>query len=217
MAGDVTHTYVSAGTFLISIDLVDEDATHVSAGTVTVLVTDIALVRSVYMDSTGLSGLPGDTVTLPVMIDNAQVVTSAEFVIGYDPGALIVQDVRVGAVFAGFSLSVDLTIPGTITVMMNGSSLLPAGLASILEIDFEIRGLTGTDLSTDVDMQSASLNNGAISLLNDPVLGADLTDGSIFIERPSGNAGRIYDMLARLYNSFPDLADLWDRIGRRSR
>jgi VCBS repeat-containing protein len=44
-AGDVTHIYATVGDYTITVDLVDEDGTHVAAGTLAVTVTAVVVVN----------------------------------------------------------------------------------------------------------------------------------------------------------------------------
>jgi hypothetical protein len=132
---------------------------------------------------TDITGTPGSTVTVPVNIDNADLLESVVLKISYDTNLLDVtaNGVRTGSLTAGGSLLVNVDdAAGTINVSLLTKAPLSAGSGSLLGIDFQIRSdaVAGT---TPIDLQSLSLNEGQLVLTVDPVPGGDGTDGRIRI------------------------------------
>ena len=132
---------------------------------------------------TNITGTPGTTVTVPVMIDNADLLESVVVKIAYDTNLFEVAEngIRTGSLTTGGSLLVNVDDgAGTIQVSLLTSARLAAGAGSLLEIDFHIRD-SAVSGATTIDMQSLSLNEGQLVLTVDPVVGADATDGRITI------------------------------------
>jgi hypothetical protein len=138
---------------------------------------------------TDITGTPGSTVTVPVMIDNADLLESVVLKIGYDTNRLDVAaiGVRTGSLSSGGDLLVNVDdAVGTIYISLLTQPALTAGSGSLLEIDFQIRS-DAVGGVTPIDLQSLSLNEGALVLTIEPVAGADATDGQITIVSQQGS------------------------------
>jgi hypothetical protein len=133
---------------------------------------------------TDITGTPGSTVTVPVVIDNADLLESVVLKIGYDTNLLDVaaNGIRTGSLTSGGNLLVNVNdTAGTIYVSLLTQPALTAGAGSLLEIDFQIRA-DATSGATAIDLQSLSLNEGQLVLTVEPSVGPDATDGQITIE-----------------------------------
>ena len=133
---------------------------------------------------TDITGTPGSTVTVPVNIDNADLLESVVLKIVYDTSLLDVTSsgIRTGSLTGGGSLLVNVDdAAGTIYISLLTQPALTAGSGSLLEIDFQIRSEAAFG-ATLIDLQSLSLNEGQLVLTIDPIVGVDETDGRITIE-----------------------------------
>jgi hypothetical protein len=132
---------------------------------------------------TDITGTAGSTVTVPVNIDNANLLESVMLKISYDTNLLDVaaQGIRTGSLTSGGSLLVNVNDEeGTIIVSLLTTAPLSTGAGSLLEIDFQIR-LDAVIGATRIDLRSLSLNEGQLVLTIEPVAGADATDGQVTI------------------------------------
>jgi hypothetical protein len=143
---------------------------------------------------TDIRGAPGSQVTVPVNIDNADLLESTVMTIAYDTNLLDIAPagIRAGGLATGGSLLVHVDEPaGLIRISLLTQPALPPGAGSLLEIDFQIRpgARAGT---TPIDLQALSLNEGQLALTVEPVKGADATDGqlTIFTPRPVESVSR---------------------------
>jgi hypothetical protein len=129
------------------------------------------------------TGTLGSTVTVPVNIDNADLLETFELRIAYDNTRLDVStnDVHKGPLTSGGTLMVNVDkAAGLIYVAMLMSPALTAGAGSLLEIDFHVLE-TAAYGETTLDLQSLSLNEGQLVLTVVPVIGADSTDSILTI------------------------------------
>jgi hypothetical protein len=149
-------------------------------------------------------GMPGSTVTVPVNIDNADLLETFELRIAYDTTRLDValSDIRKGSLTSGGTLMVNVDeAAGLIYVAMLMSPPLTAGAGSLLEIDFHILE-TAAPGETKLDLQSLSLNEGQLVLTVVPVNGADSTDSTLTIQPVPA---RVNLLLARAASPVPAL------------
>jgi hypothetical protein len=127
-----------------------------------------------------LDGAPGDTVIVPVHIDNADLLEVANLTIGYDSAVLSLVGVRPGPLAPEGAL-LSNNDGGRIYLSLLTGAVLPPGPGTLIELEFRIlSGTTATE--TWIDLQSLSLNEGQLILTIDPVAGRDATDGRIRIE-----------------------------------
>jgi hypothetical protein len=135
------------------------------------------------------SAAPGDLITVPVRIDTAAGLESAQLRIGYDATRFEVVAVRRGSVTGDFGWFITGREPGRITVDMSRLDALQDGSGTLLDIDLRIRAdaLPGV---TPIDLQYASLNDGRLTLNVVPQVGADASDGRItIVGRDGGDDG----------------------------
>lgn len=134
---------------------------------------------------------------VPVNLDLAEGLDSAQVRIAYDPALLRLDGVRKGNLTQGFSTLVYHDDNGVVTVDMSGTPL-GAGTGSILELGF-------TALASGraaIDLQSVRLNEGNLVLTPMPVPGPDATDGAVTIAA----ARSVPDRAASMFRVGRDLA-----------
>jgi hypothetical protein len=126
---------------------------------------------------------PGSIVTVPVSIDNARYLETAELEIHYDTGLLDVSAVRLGSLTGDGELSVVVDdAAGILFVSINLPSVLTGGAGSLAEIDFAVSEEARRS-RTLLDLQRVSLNDGALLLTEVPQVGEDSTDGTITVRK----------------------------------
>ncbi|HXG13293.1 MAG TPA: cohesin domain-containing protein [Gemmataceae bacterium] len=144
-----------------------------------------------------VQGRPGDTVTLPLLLDPADGLESLDLAIAYDAQRLEVRsadDIRRGLLTADFDLFaavLDLEA-GTIRVGMGRSAGPVRGLArgGVLEITFRIKedappGPAVVNLLRDLDSVTTQLNEGGLDLIPDPSNETgDVLDGQVTVAGP---------------------------------
>jgi hypothetical protein len=129
-----------------------------------------------------VAGVAGSTVTVPINIDNAKHLSSAAMLVQYDTELLDVASdgVQLGTVTAGGTLTTVVDdAAGTISIALTVGQPLGPGGGSLVEIQYQIKAsATGEAI---IDLQEVVLNDGALILTEQPLPGADPTDGSISI------------------------------------
>jgi hypothetical protein len=148
---------------------------------------------------TDISGAPGQVVTVPVEIQDANGVRSADITINYDTDLLDATDASISAVKAADSVWPDGTpwapnvddATGTIIVTIFTFPPLGAGGGSLMTIDFTIKIDAQPGTSTNIDLERVSLNEGQIPYDPQPTKGDDPTDGEVTIN--SGNHAPVLD------------------------
>jgi hypothetical protein len=139
--------------------------------------------------TSNIIGSAGSTVRVPVNIDNGNGVQSATIRLTYDTDLL---DVASGGVHVGsLTSAADLVATvddstGTIDITLNLTSPLGPGAGSLVEIDYEIE--PDASGAAALDLQSVVLNEGALILTAQTVVGMDPTDGMIAIHPPLRNS-----------------------------
>ena len=138
------------------------------------------------------TGTSGGTVIVPVNLDLAAGLESAQIEIGYDPTVLEVVMVRKGSLTSDFQWFIVKQEAGLIRIDTSRIGALDGGTGSLVDIEFRIRAdvSSGTS-STRVDLRNATLNDSRLTLNPAPRPGPDATDGSIGIRPPtvSRNSG----------------------------
>jgi hypothetical protein len=140
-----------------------------------------------------IAGAPGSTVTVPINIDDANLVESLDLTIRYDTTRFDVatSGVRPGSLTAGATIFANVDdATGTIRVSMLPTHALSTSSGSLLEIDYHIREDAGPGSSL-LDLQFAALNEGSLVLTWLAVPGEDPTDGRISIPGTVVNALQI--------------------------
>ena len=126
---------------------------------------------------TTLAGRVGEIVTVPVRLDNTEYLEGVEFQLAYDPAVLQLLKVRRGSVTADFDFYVQQLTDGSVRIDTARMQALGAGSGSLLELDFRIKA--APTATTMIDLQSARLNAGRLTLTFEPQIGDDPTDGRI--------------------------------------
>jgi PKD repeat protein len=136
---------------------------------------------------TSVTGAPGDLVTVPLLIDQAQGIAAGDMLIGFDSNTLQFANVRKGPLIQGDTNADVQAIAdastGTLDIAMPLSGELGPGGGTMVLIDFLIKP-TAVAGTTAVDLRSAQFTNltGSTFTLNPvPVPGTDGTDGQITI------------------------------------
>jgi hypothetical protein len=130
-----------------------------------------------------MSAQPGGVVTLPVSLDTAVGLESAQMRVAYDASALEVIDVRRGSLTSEFEYLIRRDEPGILHIDMAALRALQAGTGSLVEVDLRIKPQAAAGLQL-IDLQWTSLNDGGLTLNPAPQPGADQTDGSIRVQAP---------------------------------
>ena len=142
---------------------------------------------------TSITGTPGSTVTVPVNIDDANLLEVVDLRIGYDPAVVDVLAVRPGTVTRGATLVTNPTDPttatGTLAIGLALGTPYGPGGGSLLEVDYRIKP-TAPGGPVLIDLRQVSLNEGALVVTPAPVAGPDATDGVITVVAASENLAR---------------------------
>lgn len=164
-----------------------------------------------------LASLPGETVTLPVMLEVTEpigiTVGSAQVVVGYDADRFSVSNLRLGSLLTGFAASFDTHAPGTLLLTAHsasGTDHLPFGLTgSLFLIDLTVKpdALPG---SSPLNLRAATalFDNNLQELLLLPVptdAWTDQVDGLFTIlgqEDKRSRANPLFGTESESYDSF---------------
>ena len=133
-----------------------------------------------------LTAQAGGLVTVPVRLDTAAYLESAQLSIAWDAGQLELVEVRRGSLTEDFQWFVSDQQAGSLTVDMSRLAQMDGGQGSLLELVFRVdsnaRGSVG------IDLQMARLNDTRLTLNPAPQIGADPTDGLIQVTAKQGAA-----------------------------
>jgi hypothetical protein len=129
-----------------------------------------------------IRGRRGDTVTVPLTIDDAAGVQSVEVELRYPTAVLESPRVRTGSLTANGVLAVNVQPrDGSIRIALALVEPLPAGPGSLIEIDFRIAAAKKKPRL--VDLARVSLNEEGLVLTPAPAPGRDATDGWVLAKR----------------------------------
>jgi hypothetical protein len=128
------------------------------------------------------NALPGEIVTLPVNLDTAAGLESAQVRIRYDADTFEVVDVRRGELTADFGWFIKQEAPGTLSVDMSRMSALSDGSGSLLDVDLRVNPTAASGRHA-IDLEWASLNEDALTLNPAPKAGQDPTDATVQVSR----------------------------------
>lgn len=118
--------------------------------------------------------LPGGTADIPISLDITDAeLLGADIVFTYDPAHIVVSDVRLGALAAGWGLASNLTEPGVVRIAMAG--------AMPITTDGELILFTVTALGTSGTQSTLTLTRGE---LNEGAIPSTLDTGSVYIAVP---------------------------------
>jgi hypothetical protein len=127
---------------------------------------------------TDLAAHVGETLMVPLYLDTAAGLTSVQLALGYDAQSLDVLSVRRGALTGEFPYFIERHDAGAVYVDTSGPALA-GGAGSLIELEVRVKeGATGT---IALDLQSAALNEGHLTIGTPPQVGADPTDGRIVV------------------------------------
>ena len=104
--------------------------------------------------------LQGPSVVIPVTINPADGVLSADVVVTYTSSILKATGVRTTSATNGFSLNSDLNTSGEVRFSLTGSIPLSGNEAVLVEILFDVLGSSGN--ISPLTIKSASLNGGKL-------------------------------------------------------
>lgn len=146
---------------------------------------------------TNLTGAAGAIVAAPVQIDSATGVRAAEIRITYDTDILNIDSssIQAGSVWASntdtqVTANVD-DAAGTIVLFVTSANALANISGSLAILNFTIvSGATIADTAA-LNLTTAKLNEGAITVTPAPATGADSTDGLITVTTGSSGNGSI--------------------------
>jgi hypothetical protein len=130
--------------------------------------------------------VPGETVTVPVMIDDANLLESMEITIAYDTAKFDVTTagVRKGSLAGDGTLFVNVDdAAGIIRAALMLPHPLGPGSGSLMDIDYQVKPTAAFGPSI-LDVRQVVLNEGALVLTSVPSAGLDTTDGKITV-RPT--------------------------------
>jgi hypothetical protein len=134
----------------------------------------------------------GETVTVPVLLDNATNLDRATLQLAWDATVLELVGVRRGSITADFDTFVPDVASGRLGLDATRAQKLIGGRGSLVELDFRV--IRAPAVTTLVDLQVVQLDGGAIRLTTAPQVGSDATDGSIalpFAPPPAPAAARM--------------------------
>ena len=129
-----------------------------------------------------LAAMAGSLVTVPVNLDDATGLESAQFRLAYDANALQLVEVRRGSLTQDFPWLIEKHDTNSVSLDLSGPQLA-GGSGSLAELVFRV--LPGAPATLALDLQSASLNTGWLTLNPAPQPGADATDGVVEVTRPA--------------------------------
>jgi subtilisin family serine protease len=118
--------------------------------------------QGVVVSLPGLSGNYGTFVDVGLSAANVTGLRAAEIEIQFDPNVLRVHGINTGTLTAGWSLMTNASTPGRLALSL-ASATSVTGSGTLAQINFEVLG--NPSMSTPLNIQSASLNDGAIALV----------------------------------------------------
>lgn len=145
---------------------------------------------SVTMLSTSFPNTPNQDgsavaaeVSTPVVVSGADGLRAAEVRIQFDPNEVTTDasQIRSGSIWGG-NAAVIANVnqdAGTIVAFVFSVNPVTSGEGGLIDIDFTSQVSAQHDRPAVIDIQKVRLNEGQISLLNEPVIGPDASDGRI--------------------------------------
>jgi hypothetical protein len=136
-----------------------------------------------------LTAQAGGLVTVPVRLDTAAYLESAQLNIGWDAGQLQLVEVRRGSLTEDFQWFVSDRQAGSLAVDMSRLAQMDGGQGTLLELVFRVA--TSARGSVGIDLQMARLNDTRLTLDPAPQVGADPTDGLVQIATGRGGEAAV--------------------------
>ncbi len=134
-----------------------------------------------------LTAAPAAIISVPVNIDSAEGVRSAEIRLSYDTALLDLDPSAIifGSVWGNSSdtqVVANVDDPtGTVVIFVSASTPLGTISGSLVELSFEVVSGAAVGTTTVIDLTEVVLNEGAINLSLLPIVGPDATDGLLTI------------------------------------
>lgn len=82
--------------------------------------------------------MPGETVTVPIEIDDAQAIAGADITVHYDDTILIVDSVDLATLTTGMNLVTNTSTPGEILMSLADTAAIPSGSGALINIVFTV-------------------------------------------------------------------------------
>jgi hypothetical protein len=136
-----------------------------------------------------LTAQAGGLVTVPVRLDTATYLESAQFNIGWDAEQLQLVEIRRGSLTEDFQWFVSDRQAGSLAVDMSRLAQMDGGQGTLLELVFRVA--TSARGSVGIDLQMARLNDTRLTLDPAPQVGADPTDGLVQITTDRGGEAAV--------------------------
>ena len=151
---------------------------------------------------TTLAVRAGDAIVVPVDIDTAAGLESAQLKIAYDPQVLEIVGIGRGSVTKGFEMFLAHSADGIIEIDMSALSALENGSGSLAEITFKAIGVPSSNTAV-LDLQWVYLNDGHLVTTPNSIPGIDGSDGQIMITAgqsyfPPDAGAEMKDQLSKL-------------------
>ncbi len=141
---------------------------------------------------------PGERITVPVTLDTAAGLESAQFTVVYDPAVLEFVGAVRGSLTGDFQWFVTHDVPGRLGIDLTRMNPRADGQGTLAELTFRVRDAAPRGASP-IDLQWAYLNDGRLTLNPAPVPGRDATDGTATVMRPlEGSATDVMRTLLEL-------------------
>ena len=127
---------------------------------------------------TSMTAYEGSIIEVPVNVDPADGLRSAQIYLGYDQSVLELVGVQKGSLTQQFNMFIYGANDGILKIDLSGVNPVSSGKGSIAVALFRVKGLPASG-TTSLDLQWVNLNDGQLVLTPAPVVGADPTDGRI--------------------------------------
>ena len=119
---------------------------------------DVLLVKiyekGVSLQIPTLSARPGDTLTVPILVNDASEIAGAEIVVTYDPEVLTALEVKTTDLTQDFSIA-DSVSQGKVAITLASGEGISEGSGNLVDIVFKITGSSGD--STSLVLKKAKL------------------------------------------------------------
>ncbi|WP_039201640.1 beta strand repeat-containing protein [Aphanizomenon flos-aquae] len=126
--------------------------------------------------ASNLTANPGDSIVIPVNIDDATGLEAIDLKVNYDTSLLDLTAVTAGSLTGEFTITPNIDdANGTARVVGFGITAIPNGSGSVVKLNFTVPSGASTGSNIVLDLVSASINEVAVTSLND----GNLTIGTI--------------------------------------
>lgn len=103
----------------------------------------------------------GQTLDVPVRIDNANGLKAFELTLNYNPTVLKLENIRKGGLISSWSMSDNEAEQGKVKVVAASSGAIASGDGDILMLEFTV--IATTEVTSKLSIEEIELNDGAIS------------------------------------------------------